>query len=139
MQRTLALAGAWLLLLALLTGGLLAAAMTGSFSADPHAVLAAHLNALLGCFLLLGVAWSLPLLSYAAAGQRRLGWAFIVANYGNWAVTLLKARLRVSGIALTGERRNDAVFVLLLLFVVLPSLGAAAAWIAGFQRRAGRG
>ncbi|WP_233261632.1 hypothetical protein [Vitiosangium sp. GDMCC 1.1324] len=132
--RLMAHAGAWLLLLGLLTGGYVAAAMTGKVPADPHAALASHLNALLGTFLLLGVAWTLPMLSYGPTGQRRLAWAFIIANFANWAVTAVKAWLRVAGVDATGEPVNDAVFGVLTLTVVLPALGAAAAWVYGFRR-----
>jgi hydroxylaminobenzene mutase len=136
MQRTLGRAAAWLFLLSLLTGGLLPSAANGSLPLDAHSVLAAHLSGLMGCFLLLGVASSLPLLRYGESGRRRLGWTFIVANYGNWALTLAKAGLRVSGLARTGAPANDAIFFLLLLFVVAPSLAAAVGWIAGYSGEA---
>ena len=126
-------AAAWLFVLALLTGGLVPGAMNGTNPFDAHAILASHLSGLMGCFLLLGVAWTLPLLRYGDNGRRRLGWAFIVANYGNWAITALKARLRVQGLEWNGHRANDAVFLLLLLFVVVPSLAAGIAWAAGFR------
>lgn len=134
--RLMAHAAAWLLLLGLLTGGYVAAAMTGKVPAEPHAALASHLNALMGTFMLLGVAWSLPMLSYGPVGQRRLAWAFIVANFANWFVTAVKAWLRVAGVDATGEPVNDAVFGVLTLTVVLPALGAAAAWVYGFRRPA---
>ena len=132
--RLMAHAAAWLLLVGLLTGGYVAAAMTGKVPADARGALASHLNALMGTFLLLGVAWSLPMLRYGAQGQRRLAWAFIVANFANWAVTGVKAWLRVAGVDATGEPVNDAVFGLLTLLVVLPSLAAAGAWVYGFRR-----
>ena len=132
--RLMAHAAAWLLLVGLLTGGYVAAAMTGKVPASPQAALASHLNALMGCFLLLGVAWSLPLLHYGPRGQARLAWAFIVSNFGNWAITGVKAWLHVAGVDATGEPVNDAVFGALTLSVVLPSLGAAAAWVYGFRR-----
>jgi hydroxylaminobenzene mutase len=132
--RLMAHAAAWLTLLGLLTGGYVAAAMTGKVPADPHAALASHLNALMGVFLLLGVAWTLPMLCYGPEGQRRLAWAFIVANFANWGVTAVKAWLRVAGVDATGEPVNDAVFGVLTVSVVLPSLGAAAAWVYGFRR-----
>jgi hydroxylaminobenzene mutase len=136
MQRTLAKAAAWLFLLALLTGTLVPGAMSGNLSFDAPALLAAHLSGLMGCFLLLGVAWTLPMLRYGDAGRRRLGWAFIVANYGNWAITAAKARLHVRGLERTGPRANDAVFLLLMVFVVVPSLAAGVAWVAGFYGQA---
>ncbi|WP_239470102.1 hypothetical protein [Archangium violaceum] len=132
--RLMAHAAAWLILLGLLTGGYVAAAMTGKVPADPQAALASHLNALLGAFLLLGVAWTLPMLRYGPRGQHRLAWAFIVANFANWSVTAVKAWLRVAGVDAIGEPVNDAVFGVLTLFVVLPALGAAAAWVYGFRR-----
>ena len=134
--RLMAHAAAWLLLLGLLTGGYVAAAMTGKVPASPQAALASHLNALMGAFLLLGVGWTLPMLRYGPTGLRRLAWAFIVANFANWAVTAVKAWLRVAGVDATGEPVNDAVFGVLTLSVVLPSLGAAAAWVYGFRRPA---
>lgn len=134
--RLMAHAAAWLLLGGLLTGGYVAAAMTGKVPAEPHAALASHLNALMGCFLLLGVAWSLPMLGYGPVGQRRLAWAFIVANFANWLVTAVKAWLRVAGVDATGEPVNDAVFGVLTLTVVVPALVAAAAWVYGFRRPA---
>ena len=137
MQKTMCRAAAWLFLLSLLTGGLVPGAMNGSLPFDAHALLASHLNALMGSFLLLGVAWTLPLLRYRDGGQRRLGWAFIVASYGNWAITAAKARLHVPGLEWTGDRANDAIFLLLTAFVVVPSLAAAIAWVAGFHGETG--
>ena len=96
--------------------------------------LAAHLNALMGTFFLLGVAWTLPMLRYGAVGQQRLAWLVIVANFANWAVTGVKAWLRVSGVDFIGQAANDAIFITLTLTVVLPSLAAAAAWVYGFRR-----
>lgn len=127
-------AAAWLLLLGLLTGGYVAAAMTGKVPADPHTALAAHIGALLGTFTLLGVAWSLPMLRYGSVGQKRLAWLFIVPVYANWAVTSVKALLHVSGVDYTGQGGNDAVFITLNITVVVPVLIAAAAWVYGFRR-----
>jgi len=127
-------AAAWLMLVGLLTGGYVSFSMTGKLPADPQMALAAHLNALMGCFFLLGVAWTLPMLRYGAVGQQRLAWAVILANYANWAVTCVKAWLRVAGVDFIGQPVNDAVFGVLTLTVVLPALGAAAAWVYGFRR-----
>lgn len=132
--RLLARGAAWLVVLGLLTGGLVAGAMTGQLPADAHTALASHLNALLGAFLMLGVAWTLPMLRYGEVGQRRLAWGFIVANYANWLVTAAKSFLHVSGVAHTGEPRNDAVFGALTVLVVIPALASAVAWAAGFRR-----
>ncbi len=132
--RLMAHAAAWLMLVGLLTGGYVSSAMTGKVPADPHMALAAHLNALMGTFFLLGVAWTLPMLRYGPVGQQRLAWAVIVANFANWAVTCVKAWLRVSGVDLIGQAANDAIFLTLTVTVVLPALAAAAAWVYGFRR-----
>lgn len=132
--RLLARAAAWLLLLGLLTGIYVSAAMTGKVPADAHAALASHLNAILGAFLLLGVAVTLPLLRFGPVGQRRLAWAFIVANFANWLVTAVKAWLGVSGVDYTGDPANDAIFAALTLGVVLPSLLAAGGWVWGLGK-----
>lgn len=131
--RLLGAGGALLILLGLLTGGYVAAGMTGKLPIDPRTALSAHLNALLGAFFIFGVAWSLPMLRYSATGARRLAWAVLLANYANWFVTAVKAYLRVSGVDYTGEGANDAVFATLTALVVLPSIGAAIAWVWGFR------
>src|SRR6185503_21135466 len=89
----LARASAWLVVVGLLTGAPVAWAMVGKIHADAHAMLASHLNALLGAFLMLGVAWTLPMLRYGPVGQRRLAWAMILANYANWFITAVKSFL----------------------------------------------
>ena len=130
--RLLGRSAALLILLALFTGFFVAAAMTGKVPADSHAALASHLNALLGSFWILGVAWSLPLLRYGEKGLTRLAWLTIAPNYANWIVTALKALWRVAGVDFVGEGRNDTIFGLLSILVVIPSIAAASAWLYGF-------
>ena len=43
-------------------------------------------------------------------------------------------RRDAEGIDAVGEVKNDTIFGLLTLLVVLPSLAAAAAWVYGFRR-----
>jgi len=130
-QRLLARASAWLVVIGLLTGALVSFAMTKKIPADDHAMLASHLNALLGAFLMLGVAWSLPMVRWSERGQRRIALALIVANYGNWIITLIKSFLHVKGVDAIGEAKNDAVFAALMVFVIIPSLAATIAWAVG--------
>lgn len=132
--RLMAHAAAWLMLIGLLTGGYVAAAITGKVPADAQMALAAHLNALMGTFFLLGVAWTLPMLRYGPVGQKRLARLVIGANYANWAVTCIKAWLHVSGVDFIGEAANKAIFLTLTVTVVLPALAAAGAWVYGFRR-----
>lgn len=127
--------GAVLLLIGLATGAFVSAAMTGRVDADPGSAVASHLNALLGALWILGLGWSLQYLHYSAAAQVRLVWATTIPNVANWAVTIFKAFWKVKGVDFAGEVKNDTIFGLLTLLVVLPSLGAAAAWVYGFKRR----
>jgi len=132
--RLLGRSAAILMVLGLLTGGLVSSAMTGMIRASVQSAVAAHLNAILGAFFILGVAWSLPLLGYGPAGQRRLAWLVIVPNYANWAVTSVKSFLFVAGVGWDKQPANNAVFIALTFTVVIPSLIAAVAWAAGFRK-----
>jgi len=129
------LAAAWLMLIALLTGVYAASAMTGHLHADGHTALASHLNALMGTFLLGVVGWTMPMLSYGPRGKRVLAIVLIVSSYANWLITGVKAALFVAGIDLQGQPKNDGVFVALQIFVVVPMIAAAIAWIVGFRKR----
>ena len=134
-QRQAALLGATLLIISFATGVLLAAAMTGKVSADAHVILAAHLNALFGCFWLCVVAFTLPLTRFAERGAKRLVLLTAIPAYGNWLITTVKAFFHVGGVALTGNAHNDAVFAALNVFVVVPSFAAAVAWAYGLAKK----
>src|SRR5579863_8639094 len=131
--RFLGMSAAILMILGLLTGGYVSNAMVGKIPVDPHAALASHLNALLGCFWIVAVAWSLPLLRYGPVGLKRLAWLVIVPNYANWIVTAVKAWLHVAGVDPSGSPANVGVFVALTVGVVSPSLAAAGARAYGFR------
>lgn len=126
--------GAILLFGGMVTGLLVAAAMTGKIGADSRMVLGAHLNAILGSFIIFGFAVSLPYLKYDEKKLTRIALALIVSNYANWLVTIIKAFLHVHGIDATGQGSNDAVFGLLTVFVVLPSLVGIFYWVIGFKK-----
>lgn len=135
-QRQAAFLGATLLIISFATGGLLAAAMSGKVSADSHVILAAHLNALFGCFWLCALAFTLPLTRFGELGAKRLVFLTAIPAYANWLITLVKAFFHVAGVALNGNTHNDAVFAALNVFVVLPSLGAAVVWAYGLAKKA---
>jgi hypothetical protein len=134
-QRRAAFLGAVLLIISFATGGLLAMAMTGKVSADAHGVLAAHLNALFGCFWLCAVAFTLPLTRFGETGASRLVLLTAIPAYANWIITIAKAFLHVAGVGLNGNGSNDAVFVALNVFVVLPSFAAAVVWAYGLAKK----
>ena len=131
LQRKTAAAGAVLLVLGFLTGVLLAQAMTHHIDADLHQILAAHFIAVLGCLWLVAVALTLPMLRYGEKGRRRLVLVTAIPAYGNWGVTAVKSFFHVSGVGLTGDNANDAVFAALGALVVIPSVVAAGAWAYG--------
>ena len=66
--------------------------------------LGAHLNALLGCFWLLGLSWTLPHSRLSQAWQARLVTLTTFVAYANWGVTLLASVLDVRGARLRGPR-----------------------------------
>ena len=129
--RNLYLSGAILFGLGALTGVLVSATFTGKLSAQPHFMLAAHLNALMGCFWLvcLGTTWDR--LELTARWARVLKICTMITAYANWGVTLLKSLLKVQGIDYIGETSNDAIFGLLTIFVVIPTFVASFLWIRG--------
>jgi hypothetical protein len=133
-QRTLGLAAASLMLVALLTGIYAAAGMTAKIHVDGHTALASHLSALMGTFLLGTVGWTMPMLRYGEPAKRRLAMVLIVASFANWLITAVKAALFVAGIDLQGKAANDVVFGVLQVFVVVPMIGAAIVWVLGFRR-----
>jgi (hydroxyamino)benzene mutase len=128
--RMLARAGAGLVLGGLLTGTVAGGALSGRFAfLDGRILLGAHVAALMGAFMIFALAWTQPMLHLGDKGRARLAWAVIVANYANWIVSTAKSALGVHGVDLTSDARNNAVFGVLTLLVVLPALGGAAVWL----------
>ncbi len=124
-----------LLVIAMLTGGYAGLALSGKVVIPiPHLALAAHLNALLGCFWLLAFSYTLPMLSYGEQAKERLAWLQLIPNYANWLVTLIASFLGVRGLAFTGNLANDAIAAALLALVVAPALLGTAAWAWGFRK-----
>ena len=136
-RRRLAALGALLFALGMVTGLWTAVVLTEKVKvAIPHLALAAHLNALLGCFWLLGLSYTLPMLSYGERGRKRLAIVTLVPAYGNWIVTVLASALGARGLEFTGHASNDLIAALLQGIVVLPTLVASFAWAWGFRRPA---
>jgi hydroxylaminobenzene mutase len=137
LTRRLAIAGALLILLGLLTGIYASAGLTGKLPVAGRTALAAHLSALMGSFFIFGLGWSLPLVQLSRGARSALTWVVILSQYANWLITTVKAAVHVSGIEPTADMRNNVVFGLLTLLVVLPSLGAAVVWVYGLTRARG--
>ena len=133
MERTLCFAAALLFGLGGLTGLPLGLAMTGDIALDAAMVKGAHVNALIGCFWLLGVAWSMQFSQLGESGRAWLGRLVLLAAYANWLVTLVKSGPAVHGVGYLGEPVNDAVFGVLTVFVVLPTLAASGLWAWGLR------
>ncbi len=126
--RLLAKGAAVLTLLAMLTGILVAQAMTGQLKANPHALLAAHVNGITGAAWLAAIGWTLPMLRFGTAGKLRLAWLTLLATFANLFVTAGKAFFFVAGVGVDKDPANNVVFGLLGILVVGPSLVAAGAW-----------
>ena len=140
LQRRIAARAALLWAIGMVTGLWSGAALSGVVVvAIPRMALAAHLNCLLGCFWLLGLSFTLPMLAYSEKGKERLAKLTLVPAYGNWLITLLASFLGVRGITFTGQRSNDVIAVLLFAFVVGPSLVSSFAWAWGFRGHVGGG
>jgi (hydroxyamino)benzene mutase len=136
LQRRLAKSAAALFAIGMLTGFWSGAALAEVVKVPiPRLALAAHLNCLMGCFWLLGVAFTLPMLGYSDKGKERLVKLTLVPAYGNWAITLLASFLGVRGINFTGHRANDFIAVLLFAFVVGPAVAQSFAWVYGFIKK----
>lgn len=135
-RKRLAMAGALLFFVGMLTGLWAAATLTGTVVVGiPRLALIAHLNALLGGLWLLAVAWSLEFLHYSDRGLRRLAIGIAIPAWSNWLVTLFASFLGVTGLTYTGSRANDIIAFLLQALVVVPTLIACAFWVWGFRER----
>lgn len=132
-QRMLAFSGASLMVASLLVGILAAGAMSGTLPVDGRMLLGAHLTGLMGVFFLFALAWSLPMVRYGQVGQSRLVWAVMTANWANLIIGTAKAPFGVHGVGYTEGAANNLVFVLLNVFVVVPTIAAAAAWAFGLR------
>lgn len=137
LQRKVAARAAVLMAIGMFTGIWSGVALTGKVKVDiPHLALAAHLNALFGCFWLIAIAYTLPMLSYDGKGKERLSTAALLPTYGNWLVTLIASFLGVRGLEFTGNAGNDIIAALLILVVVLPALVVSVMWALGFRKPA---
>ena len=133
-QRHLYLAGAILFGLGAVTGILVSAVFTGKLGGNPDFMLAAHLNALMGCFWLVCIGSTWSRVSLKPSHARLLIQSTVIAAYANWGVTVVKALLDVRGIDAIGEAQNDAVFGALTLTVVIPTLLSSVLWVRGLWK-----
>lgn len=128
--------GVLLLFLGFLTGIYVSSAMTLKIDVDSGMALASHLNAIMGAFVIFGLALSLPYLRYGVGGLKKLALVIIISNYANWFVTAIKAWYKVHAIDFIGNPANDVIFIFLTLLVVIPSLVGGFMWLIGFNKTA---
>lgn len=133
LTRNLSFAAAVLILLGSLTGIYVSAAMTNKLDVDAHAALASHLNAYLGAFWMIGVAWTFQFSSLSVKSMRILAVLVSLANYSNWLITAIKAALKENGLDFVGSAANKGIHGGLVLFVVLPTLIASVMWAWGLR------
>lgn len=128
-QKLLAKSAALLVLIAMLTGFLVASAMTGQLHAEAGSLLAAHVNALAGSAWLVALGWSLPMTRFGEVGRKRMALMVIFPCFANWLVTAAKAFFFVKGVGADGNTANNVIFALLGITVVVPSVAAAGVWV----------
>ena len=116
----------------------LVAAMTGimipTAGADAEKfsrLLAAHMNAMLGCFWLLGLSWTLPRLALSTKQLQMLCSMTLLVCWANWGLTLAKAQIGVAGLGYGEGGANGGIWLALVITVVLPTLGASMLWFWG--------
>ena len=137
LQRKVAARAAVLMAIGMFTGIWSGLALAGKVKVDiPHLALAAHLNALFGCFWLIAIAFTLPMLSFDAKQKERLTTAALLPTYGNWLITLIASFVGERGLEFTGKVGNDVIAALLILVVVLPALAVSTLWALGFRKPA---
>ena len=130
-QHMLAKSAGVLIFLGIGTGFLIAASATGQIPSNTEMMVAAHLNALLGGFWLLGVGWSLPFCSLSESQQKWMLRLLICSNYSNWFWTAVKSFFDVHAISFDDSTANNLLFVALSVFVVLPALFGSGLWVWG--------
>ena len=94
-------------------------------------ILASHLNAILGCFWLLGLAWTLPRLQLSGGQVKALCLMTMLSAWANWGVTLVKAYMGHAALDWGAGGANGVLWIALVATVVLPTLGAAVLWALG--------
>ena len=123
-----------LFMLGLLTGIHVTLVATGKIDGSIQASLAAHLNGIIGSLIVLSLLIILPGIKYGHTYKRNLMLMFIISNYANWLITFIKSIAQVEGITiLDNAPLNNIIHILLVLFVVLPSITGAALWIFGIS------
>jgi (hydroxyamino)benzene mutase len=133
LSRGLVFQAAVLFVIGSFTGIYLSLAMTGKIDVDDKAAMAAHLNAYLGAFWMLGVAWTLQFSRLSISSMRIMTIAVALANYSNWLITFVKSALKEKGLDFVGSIENMAIHGSLILFVVIPTLVGSIMWAWGLR------
>jgi hypothetical protein len=135
-RRRLALAGALLIFVGMLTGLWAGAALSRMVVVPiPGLALGAHLTAIVGGLWLIAVAWSCELLHYDERGLRRLAWFTVVPAWGNWFATTIASLLGVRGLDFGPPLSNRVIAGMLQILVVIPALYGTALWVYGFRKK----
>jgi (hydroxyamino)benzene mutase len=133
LARNLTFHAAILIVIGSLTGIYLSAAMTKKIDVEVSAAMAAHLNAYMGAFWMLGVAWSLQFSRLSIKAMTTMAIVISAANYANWIITFTKSILKVTGLDFVDSAANKAVHGSLILFVVIPTLIGSIMWAWGLR------
>jgi hypothetical protein len=96
--------------------------------------LIAHMNAMLGCFWLAALAFTIEMTSFDEKKKKLLGLAITVICYANWGVTLVGSFMDKKGLEMVkDDPKNNVMAIFLIVLVVVPALAASAAWAFGLR------
>ncbi|WP_420316112.1 hypothetical protein [Ekhidna sp.] len=131
-QRFVIKSASILFFLGLLTGIYVTIVATGKMEGNLSASLAAHLNGIIGSLIILSLILIIPYTKYGHTYKVIMIAMFIVSNYANWIITLIKSYLQVVGLEIIENSiSNNLIHILLVVMVVIPSLTGAIMWILG--------
>jgi hydroxylaminobenzene mutase len=118
-------------LLTFVTGGYIAAAAGHAVPADVAMAVGTHLNAWFGLFLLLGIAWSLPMVALGDGAKRVIAYLLAFGTLSNVLFGMVKAWWGVHGLVVDDNPYNLAAGIGSNVLVVIPTTIALAVWAWG--------
>lgn len=136
LKQIIVKAAGFLFLLGLLTGVYVTMVATGKIDGSLEASLAAHLNGIIGSMLILSLLLILRYVKFGKSYKVIMVMMFIISNYFNWVITLMKSLLHVQGVQmLENSPTNNLIHIALILLVVIPALTGAVMWVFGTGSR----
>ncbi|MEP0987136.1 hypothetical protein [Ekhidna sp.] len=131
-DKVIARSAAVLFLLGLLTGIYVTFVATDQIDGNLGASVAAHLNGIIGALIILSLHLILRIIKFGHLYKVNMIRLFILANYSNWFLTLVKSFLDVDGLEIIQKSlANNVIHIALVMLVVIPSLVGGGMWVFG--------